>query len=53
MHVRQWSDIKRVKRILDRLGPEFEVVPLDLFMALAAQNPTYTTRFGEPLKSSP
>ena len=53
MHVRQWSDIKRVKRILDRLGPEFEVVPLDRFMALAAQNPTYTTRFGLPLKPSP
>jgi hypothetical protein len=53
MHVRQWSDIERVKRILDRLGPDFEVVPLDVFMALAAQHPTYTTRFGEPLKPSP
>jgi hypothetical protein len=53
MHVRQWSDIKRGKRILDRLGPDFEVVPLDVFMTLAARNPTFTTRYGEPLKASP
>jgi hypothetical protein len=48
MHVRQWSDIKRVKRILDQLGPEFEVVPLDVFMKLAGANPTFVTRYGEP-----
>ena len=35
MHVRQWSDIKRVKRILDQLGPDFEVVPLDIFMKMS------------------
>jgi hypothetical protein len=48
MHVRQWSDIKRVKRILDQLGPEFEVVPLDVFMKLAGADPTFMTRYGEP-----
>jgi hypothetical protein len=49
MHVRQWSDIKRVKRILDNLGPGFEVVPLDLFMRMAGKAPTFMTRFGAPL----
>ena len=47
MHVRQWSDITRVKSILDRLGPEFEVVPLDIFMKMAGQEPTFEERFLE------
>ncbi len=41
MHVRQWSDITRVKSILDQLGPAFEVVPLDTFLRMAAENPTF------------
>ena len=45
MHVRQWSDIKRVKRILDQLGPEFELVPLDIFLKLAGNKPTFQTRY--------
>ncbi len=47
VHVRQWSDIKRVKRILDQLGPEFEVVPLDIFLKLAGDQPTFKTRYLE------
>jgi hypothetical protein len=43
MHVRQYSDITRVKRILDSLGPEFEVVPLDIFLHMAGQRPTFET----------
>jgi hypothetical protein len=50
MHVRQWSDIQRVKRILNQLGPEFEVVPLDIFMQMAGTYPTFETRYGEPLR---
>jgi hypothetical protein len=45
LHVRQWSDIKRVKRILDKLGPEFEVVPLDIFLKMAGSEPTFKTRY--------
>jgi len=45
MHVRQWSDITRVKAILDKLGPEFEVVPLDIFIKLAGAKPTFKERF--------
>ena len=41
MHVRQWSDITRVKSILDQLGPAFEVVPLDVFLKMAAARPTF------------
>jgi hypothetical protein len=41
MHVRESSDIKRVKGILDKLGPDFEVVPLDRFLRMAGKVPTF------------
>ncbi|HUF09359.1 MAG TPA: GxGYxYP domain-containing protein [Rhodothermales bacterium] len=41
MHVRESSDIARVKNMLDKLGPEVEVVPLDMFLKMAATNPTF------------
>ncbi|MCI0493564.1 hypothetical protein L0Z72_01045, partial [candidate division KSB1 bacterium] len=44
MHVRQSSTIKRVKSILSRLGPEFEVVPLDIFLKMAGEQPTFQER---------
>lgn len=45
MHVRQSSDIKRVKSILGRLSPEFEVVPLDVFLKMAGEQPTFKERY--------
>lgn len=45
MHVRQWSDITRVKGILDKLGPEFELVPLDIFLKMAGSKPTFKEKF--------
>ncbi len=45
LHVRQWSDIRRVKGILDKLGPDFEVVPLDVFLKMAGTTPTFKERF--------
>ncbi len=45
IHVREQSSIQRVKSILDRLGPEFQVVPMDVFMKLAGQDPTFKTRY--------
>jgi hypothetical protein len=45
VHVRESSDIVRVKSISDKLGPEFEVVPLDIFIKMAGENPTYKERF--------
>jgi hypothetical protein len=47
MHVRQSSNIKKVKSILDRLGPEFKPVPLEIFMKMAGEQPTYAERFLE------
>lgn len=45
MHVRETSSVERVVGILDRLGPEFEVVALDRFMKMAGHTPTFQTRF--------
>ncbi|HDL19358.1 MAG TPA: hypothetical protein ENH29_09910 [Bacteroidetes bacterium] len=45
MHVRENSDIKRVKGILDGLGSKFEVVPLDIFLKMAGRQPTFKERF--------
>ncbi len=44
-HIRQWSDITRVKSIYDKLGPEFELVPLDIFLKMAGENPTFTEKY--------
>jgi hypothetical protein len=44
VHIREYSDVKRVKGILDKLGPEFEVVPLDVFLTMAGQEPTFQER---------
>jgi len=48
LHIRESSDVRRVKGILDKLGPEFEVVPLDLFLAMAGKDPTFKERFLVP-----
>jgi hypothetical protein len=44
-HVREYSNVKRVKSIIDKLGPEFELVPLDVFMKMAGEAPTFQERF--------
>jgi hypothetical protein len=43
--VREYSDVARVKSICDRLGSQFEVVPLDVFLKLAGENPTFKERY--------
>jgi hypothetical protein len=45
VHVREYSDVKRVKGILSRLGTDFEVVPLDVFLTLAGKAPTFEEYF--------
>jgi hypothetical protein len=45
LHVRESSDIKRVKGILDKLGPEFAVIPLDAFLRMAGKDPTFRERY--------
>jgi hypothetical protein len=45
MHVREYSNVERVKSIIDKLGPEFELVPLDVFITMAGEAPTFQERF--------
>jgi hypothetical protein len=45
MHVREYSNVKRVKRIIEKLGPDFELVPLDVFIKMAGEAPTFQERF--------
>ena len=47
MHVRQWSDISRVKGIIDQLGAGYELIPLDLFMMYVKAENTFTERYLE------
>ena len=47
MHIREFGHIERVKRILAKLGSEFELVPLDVFFKLAGNSPTFIERYGE------
>ena len=48
MHVRERTTIEQVATILDNLSDEVEVVPLDVFMKLAASKKTYRTRTQKP-----
>ncbi len=45
LHVRQWNNIDKVIRILNGLDKQFEVVPLDLFLKMAGNDPTYKTQY--------
>jgi hypothetical protein len=45
VHVRENSDVARVKSICDRLGSGFEIVPLDVFLKMAGEQPTFKERF--------
>jgi hypothetical protein len=45
MHVREYSNVERVKSIIDKLGPELELVPLDVFITMAGEAPTFQERF--------
>jgi hypothetical protein len=51
VHIRESSDIKRVKGILEKLGPDFEVVPLDVFLTMAGKEPTFRERFMNPAET--
>jgi hypothetical protein len=49
VHVRESSEITRVKSICDqfsqKLGKNLEIVPLDIFLKMAEENPTYKEWF--------
>jgi len=50
VHVRESSDIARVKSICDKLGKNLEVVPLDIFLKMAGEKPTYKEYFYQSKK---
>jgi hypothetical protein len=41
VHVRESSDVARIKSICDKLGNNTEVVPLDIFLRMTGENPTF------------
>jgi len=43
--VRQTSTIEQVADIMSGLGDKIEIVPLDVFLKLAASEKTYITRY--------
>ena len=47
VHVRENSDVARVKSITDRLGSGFEIIPLDIFLKMAGEHPTFKERYLE------
>lgn len=56
IHVRQSSSIEKVADIMDGLGDNVEIVPLDTFLKLAASKKTYKTRYlqqGDPVVRNP
>lgn len=48
VHVRESTTIDRVADIIDGLGDDAEVVPLDVFLKMAAEAPTFKTRYLQP-----
>jgi GxGYxYP putative glycoside hydrolase C-terminal domain/GxGYxY sequence motif in domain of unknown function N-terminal len=56
MHVRERNTVEKVHQILGRVSEPVEVVPLDLFLRLAASDKTYRTRCeesGDPVNLMP
>ncbi len=48
IHIRESNTIEKVKQIIDSLTEPVEVVPVDVFLKLAASEKTYCTRYQEP-----
>lgn len=47
LHVREFNSIERTKQILEGLGQNVDIIPLDIFLKLAGNQPTFKTRFIE------
>ena len=48
VHVREWSDMTRVKTIVDGLSERFSIVPLDVLLNIAGQAKTFKPHFAPP-----
>jgi len=45
VHVRETNTVRRIKTIMDLLGPEYKTVPPEELMIMAGKKPTMVTRF--------
>jgi hypothetical protein len=48
VHVRESNDVNSLVEVVKRLDGPIEVVPVDLFLKLAASKKTYNTRYQDP-----
>lgn len=48
VHVRESNDVNSLVEVTQNLHGPVEIVPLDVFLKLAASNKTYTTRYQDP-----
>jgi hypothetical protein len=48
VHVRESNDVNSLVEVVKRLDGPVEVVPIDVFLKLAASHKTYTTRYQDP-----
>lgn len=48
VHVRESNDVNSLVTVVENLEGPVEVVPLDVFLKLAASNQTYQTRYRQP-----
>lgn len=48
VHVRESNDVNSLVEVTKRLNGPIEIVPIDVFLKLAASNKTYTTRYQDP-----
>lgn len=51
VHVRNFSDIRRVVRIIDALPDGFEIIPLDEFLVMAGRNWTFAEAYATDVDS--
>ncbi len=48
IHVRESNDVNSLVEVTKQLEGPIEIVPVDVFLKLAASNKTYTTRYQDP-----
>jgi len=48
VHVRESNDVNSLVEVVKQLDGPVEIVPLDVFLKLAASSKTYTTRYQDP-----
>jgi len=48
VHVRESNDVNSLVQVTKELTGPIEIVPIDVFLKLAASKKTYTTRYQDP-----